>query len=396
MIMEDKLRLQKLAEVFYAVYHGKYGLQLIRQNDEWLRATTPADIIRLTDMLVKNNIPMAGLKTGINKFLNVVHKTLLGQEHPDPAPDSLLDFCVRNNAELDIRLKAIRPLIRKWNDNPSELSVCEELKVLFGELEIYNHYYQIKENVIFPLLEKKWKDYRCLQIMWSFHDDIRRNLRKINELLSVETPEINAFNRLAGDVFFQMYAIRFREEKILFPVMMETIPEEELNSLMRECHRIGFPFVQPDLPEEEKPEEVLFPGGLVDLKSGLLTPEQIILIFNHLPVDITYVDENDQVKFYSTPPDRIFIRTNAALGRDVRNCHPPESLFVVEEILDAFRKGERDSATFWVDIKEEKVLIQYFACRDGEGNYKGVVEVSQVISVMQSLTGEKRLLDWKK
>ncbi|HPT32767.1 MAG TPA: PAS domain-containing protein, partial [Prolixibacteraceae bacterium] len=85
-----------------------------------------------------------------------------------------------------------------------------------------------------------------------------------------------------------------------------------------------------------------------------------------------------------------------ALGRDVRNCHPPESLFVVEEILDAFRKGERDSATFWVDIKEEKVLIQYFACRDGEGNYKGVVEVSQVISVMQSLTGEKRLLDWKK
>jgi hypothetical protein len=394
--MEDKLRLQKLAEVFYAVYHGKYGLQLIRQNDAWLQAVIPADIIRLTDMLVKNNIPMVGLKKGINKFLNVVHKTLRDQEHPDPSPGSLLDFCIRNNAELDSRLKALRPLIRIWNDQPDDLSVCKELAERFGELEVYNRYYQIKENVIFPMLEKKWKDYRCLRIMWSFHDDIRKNLRQIHELLSGDTPEVTAFNPLAGDIFFQMYAIRFREEKILFPVMMETIPEEELNALIRESHTIGFPFVQPDLPEEEKVEELLFSGGLVDMKSGFLTPEQIILIFNHLPVDITYVDENDQVKFFSTPPDRIFIRTNAALGRDVRNCHPAESISVVEEILDAFRKGERDSATFWVDIREEKVLIQYFACRDAEGNYKGVVEVSQVISAIQSLTGEKRLLDWKR
>ncbi len=393
--MEDKLRLQKLAEVFYALYHGKYGLQLIRQNDAWLRSVTPADIIRLTDMLVKNNLPMAGLKKAISKFLNVVHKTLLEQDHPEPLPDSLLDFCNRNNKELDLRLKALRPLIRKWNDQPSDVSVCKEIAERFGELEGYGRYYQIKENVLFPLLEKKWKDYRCLKVMWSLHDDIRKNLRQILELLNGEAPEISVFNSLAGDIFFQMYAIRFREEKVLFPVIMETIPEETLNALIRESCAIGFPFVQPEINVEEGSQETPFPG-MVDLKSGLVTPEQIMLIFNHLPVDITYVDENDQVKYYSTPPDRIFIRTNAVLGRDVRNCHPPESIRVVEEILDAFRKGERDSATFWIDFQEEKVLIQYFACRDEQGSYRGVVEVTQVISAIQTLTGEKKLLDWNR
>jgi DUF438 domain-containing protein len=393
--MEERIRLQKLAEVFYAIYHGRYGLQMIRQNEAWLNETTPSDIVRLVDMLVKNNIPMAGLKTGINKFLNVVHKQLLNRENPVPPPDSLLDFCIRNNDEMDRLLKAVRPSIKGVNKNPSDPDVRSELQKNFSVLGKYGAYYQIKENVLFPLLEKHWKEHRCVRVMWSFHDDIRKNLQQINSMLEEETLDLARFNRLTGDVFFNMYAIRFREEKILFPLIMESIPEETVNALLRECARIGFPFVQPEIPEEERSLETPFPG-VVDMESGKLTPEQIMLIFNNLPVDITFVDENDQLTYYSTPPDRIFVRTNAALGRDVRNCHPPESMHIVEEILDTFRKGERDSATFWLNMKGEKVLIQYFACRDKEGNYKGVIEVSQVISGIQSLTGEKRLLDWKR
>jgi uncharacterized protein len=393
--MEERLRLQKLAEVFYAIYHGKYGLQIIRQNEAWLNETTPSDIIRLVDMLVRNNVPMAGLKTGINKFLNVVHKQLLSRENPLPAPDGLLDYCIRNNEEMNNLLKTVRPFIKLLNNDPSDPDVRAELKKYFSELEKYGVYYQIKENVLFPLLEKQWKDYRCVKVMWSFHDDIRKNLQEIISLLEEETPDLNRINRLTGDIFFNMTAIRFREEKILFPLIGETIKDGILNALLPECARIGFPFVQPEIPEEERSQEIPF-SGVVDLQSGKLTPEQIMLIFNNLPVDITYVDENDQVAYYSTPPDRIFIRTNAALGRDVRNCHPSESMHVVQEILDTFRKGERDSATFWIDVKEEKVLIQYFACRDEEGKYRGVIEVSQVISGIQSLTEEKRLLDWKR
>ena len=134
--------------------------------------------------------------------------------------------------------------------------------------------------------------------------------------------------------------------------------------------------------------------GEVDLKTGYLSAEQIMLVFNHLPVDITYVDENNKVKFYSTPEKRIFRRTNSIIGRDVKNCHPHESVHVVEQIVEAFRKGEKDKASFWIQLKGEFILIQYFAVRDELGNYKGVVEVSQEITEIRNIQGERRLLDW--
>jgi uncharacterized protein len=393
--MEDKLRLQKLAEVFYAIYHGRYGQQLIRQNQAWLDQAVPVDVIRLVDMLVQNNVPMTGLKPAVNKFLNVIQKRLLSIEIQPPSPDSFLDFCIRNNTGLDDLLKNLRPLIKQLNSHPEDQELREVLLTRFTDLEKFVSYYRIKENVLFPILERQWKDFRCLKVMWSMHDDIRKNLHRMVDLLSGETPDLAKFNRLTGDIFFSMYAIRFREERILFPVIQDTIPEEMLNILLPECAEIGFPFVNPEIPDVDEPGLLLKEAGMVDLQTGVLTPEQLELIFNHLPVDITYVDENDEVRYFSTPPDRIFVRTKAALGRDVRNCHPPESLDVVEKILQSFRSGERDSATFWIDIRGEKVLIQYFACRDAKGKYKGVVEVTQGISGIQSLTGEKRLPDWK-
>jgi len=126
-----------------------------------------------------------------------------------------------------------------------------------------------------------------------------------------------------------------------------------------------------------------------------MTPEQIAMVFNHLPVDLTYVDENDKVVFYSTPKHRIFPRTNAVIGRAVSNCHPPESVHIVERIVDAFRSGEREEASFWIQMRNDFVLIKYFAVRDAKGNYRGVLEVSQEVSDIRQLEGEQRLLDWE-
>jgi uncharacterized protein len=134
----------------------------------------------------------------------------------------------------------------------------------------------------------------------------------------------------------------------------------------------------------------------VNLGTGVISPEQIIRIFNHLPVDITFVDEHDTVVYFSAPKKRIFPRTKAIIGRKVHNCHPPESVHVVEEIVSSFRKGEKDEASFWINFKDEKILIQYFALRDENGIYKGVIEVTQEIGDIQKLEGEKRLLDWNK
>lgn len=207
--------------------------------------------------------------------------------------------------------------------------------------------------------------------------------------------DLKAFNRLSGDIFFNMYAIKFREERILFPVASDFIPENRLNEHLSESLEIGFPYINPEMVAPEILANEPITSGEVDLKTGFLSAEQIRLVFNHLPVDITYVDENDKVKFFSTPEKRIFRRTNSIIGREVKNCHPPESVHVVEQIVEAFRNGTKDKASFWIQMKGEFILIQYFAVRDELGNYKGVVEVSQEITEIRELQGEKRLLDWE-
>jgi PAS domain S-box-containing protein len=232
--------------------------------------------------------------------------------------------------------------------------------------------------------------------MWSFHDDIRRDLQNLIRELSSDLFDVKKFNRLTGNVYFNMYAIKFREEAILFPYAVETIRPEILDSLLPESIEMGFPYYNAVPPEsstvpENKEGEF---SGKVDLQTGMPDAEQIRLIFNHLPVDITFVDENNKVRYFSTPGKRIFPRSKAIIGRDVNNCHPPESVHVVEEIIEAFRSGKESQASFWIKIKEELVLIRYFAVRDEAGQYRGVIEVSQEVSDIKALEGERRLLEW--
>lgn len=388
-------RIKKLVELFQMVIRRELSPELVGQYKQVIDLAVPTDVIAVVDELVQLQIPMTELKKGINKALNLLNRPL--QEFPYQAPvsDSFLHVLIQNNKQIDQRLKAIRPLLKEINQDIANQQLRNELKDKLIDLSRIDLHYQIKENVLFPVIEKHLPDYRCLQVMWSFHDDIRRNLKEAIQLLDIADFDLKRFNRLAGDIFFNIYAIKFREERILFPVVSGLITEKELNSLIGESLEIGFPFVQPEklIPDVIAIETEI--SGEVDLKTGHLSTEQIRLIFNHLPVDITYVDENNQVKFYSTPEKRIFRRTNSIIGRDVKNCHPHESVHVVEKIVEAFRNGEKDKASFWIQMKGEFILIQYFAVRDEAGNYKGVVEVSQEITEIRNLQGENRLLDWK-
>jgi len=388
------VRIAKLVELFLAVIREEMTSGLVVEYQQVIDHAGPADVIVVVDQLVQLQIPMPELKKGINKALNLLHKSLLEFPYTPPNPKSFLDWMLKNNHELDIRLKAIRPLLKQINQDTGNQLLRNELKDKFTDLSRIDLHYQIKENVFFPVVEKQLPDYRCLQVMWSFHDDIRRNLKEVIRMLADENFDLKKFNRLAGDLFFNIYAIKFREERILFPIISDIIPEKELNALIGECLEIGFPFIQPEIYSEEKLVTETELSGEVDLKTGYLSAEQIRLIFNHLPVDITYVDENNKVKFFSTPEKRIFRRTNSIIGREVKNCHPHESVHVVEQIVEAFRKGEKDKASFWIQMKGEFILIQYFAVRDEKGNYKGVVEVSQEITEIRNIQGEKRLLDW--
>ena len=215
------------------------------------------------------------------------------------------------------------------------------------------------------------------------------------EILRLETLDLDEFNSTLGSIFFDMYAIKFREEKILFPFVIETISEVELDSMLNESLSFNWAFIKPDITMKDREEsKELIQNGLVNLETGELNPEQIQLMLNHLPVDITFVDENNKVKYFSSPENRIFPRSKAIIGREVKNCHPPESVHVVEKIVEAFRNGKKDKASFWIKMKGEYILIQYFAIRDDQNNYKGVLEVSQEISGIKNIEGEKRLLEW--
>jgi len=387
-------RVKKLVKLFEGILKGENLSQLVTENQKLIDSTIPSDIISLVDQLVLMKIPMDGLKQGINKLLNLLHKTLSEYPYYPPVKQSYLGCLIENNRILDERLQQIKPLIREINKNPENAKLRNSLKSKFLEIEKFSNYYLITENILFPLIEKYVSEFRCLSVMWSFHDDIKRNMKLIIEQLGSQEFDLKVFNRLSGDLFFNIYAIKFREERILYPLVEEVVPEKELNALLRESIEIGFPFCQPEVISENakvENQEV----NLVDLETGKLTVEQVKLLFNHLPVDITFVDENDKVVYFSSPKKRIFPRTKSIIGRDINNCHPPESVHVVEQIIEFFRTGKKDVASFWINKKGQKLLIQYFAIRDENGNYKGVVEVSQEISEIQHLQGEKRLLDWE-
>ncbi|MGE0019009.1 MAG: DUF438 domain-containing protein [Draconibacterium sp.] len=388
-----EIKANRLTDLFYLILKGENLAAIVAENQQLIKSTGPADVVLMVDLLVQAKIPMGDLKRGINKTLNLLHKTL--SEYPCTAPEkvSFLGCLIENNRKLDALLQQVKQLLRDFNKNQNEV-LKAELSQRFSEIEKVDQYYLIKENILFPLIEKHVPAFRCLSVMWSFHDDIRRNLKGIIKELESAQTDLVRFNRLTGDVFFNIYAVKFREERILFPVISNYIPEEELNALFADSSSIGFPFFQPVQLQFSKKDSV-GDQNKINLETGNLTVEQIKLLFNHLPVDITFVDENNKVCYFSSPQKRIFPRTKAVIGRNVHNCHPPESVHVVEEIVKSFRTGKKDVASFWINMKGMKLLIQYFPVRDENGIYRGVVEVSQEIGEIQNLTGEKRLLDWE-
>ncbi len=387
-------RITRLFNLFVELQKGENLAQLVAENKDVIDFCTPADVVSVVHRLVETGMPVPELKKGINKWLNLLYKPLSDFPYSPPEKSSFLGCMIENNRILDIKLQTAKPMIREFNSGLSDAELKKALLTVFSEIGKVGQYYQIKENMLFPLIEKNVPGFRCLSVMWSFHDDIRRNIKEIIDELQKKEPDLKRFNRLAGDIFFNIYAIRFREERILFPVIQNFIPENELNLLIPEAIETGFPFWQPEY--SQKPQEsITTEENKINLETGNLTVEQIKLLFNHLPVDITFVDENDKVVYFSSPKKRIFPRSKAVIGRDVHNCHPPESVHVVEQIVNAFRNGKKDVASFWINMKGQQLLIQYFPVRDETGKYRGVVEVSQEITGIRQLQGEKRLLDWE-
>lgn len=389
-------KIADLTELFEAIIYKQKAAETIHKFQSTTIANiTPDDVVIFVHQLVDSGYPMDDIKSGINKLLNVLRRPLDDFRYEKPADDSFFGVCIQNNAQAISHLNKIRPYILEINKKALTSEIKTELITLWTDVQKFTDYYQIKENILFPLVEKYVADYRCISVMWSIHDDIRKNINQLIDILNLNDTDLKHLNRLTGDIFYNIYSIIFREERLLFPVIQKYIPADEIENIWNESVESGFPYINPP-KKENVMEKNKVPSDLIELKSGQLTAEQIVLVFSHLPVDITFVDENNKVRFFSTPKERIFHRTNAVIGRDVHNCHPKESVHVVEQIVEAFRAGKKDKADFWISMRNGKrVLIQYFAVRNEQNEYKGVIEVTQEISEIQRLEGDRRILDWE-
>jgi PAS domain S-box-containing protein len=308
---------------------------------------------------------------------------------------------MEENREMDKRMKSFRANIKKvFGEKEPKAGLIkkrDEIRAELLDLLEYEKHCVKKENILFPYIEKYFPDYRCVSVMWSMHDDARESIKTLLENLDRDEPLINVFNMNIGKLYYSVLPVIFREEYILYPIAARAIKKKDWDEMLLQSREEGFSFIEPpqisDVKQGNETEAGSKKSDLIDLGTGVLSAGEIIRIFNHLPVDITFVDENDEVKYFSTPKDRIFGRSKAIIGRKVQNCHPHESVHIVNEIVDSFKSGRKDVESFWISFKDKFLLIQYFAVRDEQGSYKGVIEVSQDVSDIRKLQGEKRLLD---
>ena len=288
-------------------------------------------------------------------------------------------------------------LIKDFLEKLKNIDIFENLESfsnMFNDLcEIEKHYVR-KENQLFPFIEKYgWNT--TTQYMWTFHDQIREELKEIR--VKIETNDFDDISFSIEDLIANIEHMILLEETTLFPNAIKSLNSDEWDEISIGDKEVGYmmdvEYIHPK--DDKKRRKIDLATDAISFDEGYLTPKQINLIFKYLPIDITYVDENDKVIFYNNGEERIFPRSPGIIGREVRFCHPPKSVDNVLRILEEFKLGTKDSAEFWINFKNSFIHIRFFAIRDKDRNYKGVMEITQDVTDIKSLKGEKRILDWE-
>jgi len=306
---------------------------------------------------------------------------------------------VRTYLEENLLIRALMAELEAVNISEG----IDTFSIIFERLAKVDLHFTRKENQLFPYLEKYgWTS--PSQGMWTFHDQIRDQVKLVrkeiaggnNSTILIESQQLFRFLDQIMNV----------EEQRLLPRAMQMLSEDEWKEFKEGDKEIGWMFNKAPTPypadtyihPSQDTKKRKLPFGIEDkthYDEGYLTPEQVNSIFRILPVDITYVNEHDQVVFYNRGDDRVFPRSAGIIGREVRFCHPPKSVDQVIKILEEFKAGRQDLAEFWINFKGQFIHIQYFAVRDPDRTYRGVIEMSQDVTHVRGLEGEQRLLDWE-
>jgi len=386
-------RVDRLIEYVKGIHKGLDGRQLYLKYREDIEKVKPQEAFEIFYSLLLEGTEAKEILEFLDKVINVFYKSLSSYKWEAPKEYKFLSELILENKALQKRTDKIKGLLLGGH---SSNQIKDTLLTMVKELQEINHHYLKKENILFPYLEKTMEKYKGLSIMWALHDEVKEKIKKTIDLLTKENIEEVELNQSMGNLFFAILGVLKKEELILFPSAVETLSPDDWQDMYQQ----GLEYQLSFLGERKEKEETVkkdsfdtleYSHNIFKTETGSLTFQQMLMIFNALPVDLTFVDEHNKVRFFTRPKERIFPRSPAIIGRDVKNCHPPASVHIVEEIITSFRNNEKDSTMFWIQAKDSMILIQYFALRDGKGNYRGTLEVSQDITEIRKLKGEKRI-----
>jgi len=403
LINNSELRQKVLKELIRELHDGKSVDEVKARFANLIQGISVAEISAMEQGLINEGLPVGEVQRLCDVHASVfkgsiaeIHRELRPEETPGHPVHT---FQLENKEIAKLLEERVIPHLAAFTveDTPANsASLKGDLELLGG----IDKHYSRKENLLFPYLEK-YGITAPPKVMWGVDDEIRAEIKKaILQLTDTSSNRQDVAEQIQG-LTAKVTEMIFKEENILFPMVLETLTQEEWLEIARESGEFGFfliknpPEWQPEVTGDSKKTKEL-PGlqenSYFQFATGLLTLEQVESIFNHLPVDITFVDREGIVKYFSQSPERIFPRPTTVIGRQVKNCHPPASVHIVEKILADFQEGRKDHEDFWIKMGNKYVYIRYFAVRSEKGDFLGTLEVTQNIKPIQELTGEKRLL----
>jgi DUF438 domain-containing protein len=397
----DPARLEALHAIVKDLHAGKSVEEVKPRFEELIADVEATEIAVMEQKLIEGGVPDSEVKRLCDVHVQVFAGALEGHEAVGAPAGHPMDTFQRENQAL-LQVTASLRKVAEAIGEPPDGAAWGRLKGALGDTverlaEIDKHYLR-KENQLFPFLEDHSVEGPS-KVMWAIHDDIRALIKQARQTIAGDDAGLAvstclALAKMADDMVT-------KEEQVLHPMAMDMLSDAEWARIRTGEGDIGYAFIDgvPEWPAAAAAGTAgaaagaAAPAGLLDLNTGGLTLDELNLVLGVLPIDFQYVDEHDRVRFYSEG-HRIFPRSPGVIGRKVQNCHPPASVHKVQQIIDAFRAGEKDAAEFWVEVQGRFLHIRYFALRDASGAYRGVVETVQDVTGIRALEGQRRLLDW--
>ncbi|MCR3922557.1 MAG: DUF438 domain-containing protein, partial [Firmicutes bacterium] len=403
-LINNREHRQKMLKEMIMELHAGQSVENVKERfKELLEHVGATEISEMEQKLIAEGMPAEEIQRLCDVHTAVFKDSLEKQEAPGiDAGHPIHTFGEENQALTDV-ITAIEQIVNEITNTTTEKNVVSQLKTWQKKhqalLTIEKHFSR-KENILFPYLEKNGIT-GPPTVMWGLHDEIRRNLKKISTLLVETEPQTTETltRQIADLVLPTLHTIEelfYKEDNILFPMCLETLSPDEWQEVYDQSDEIGYALVTPvkgwkASMNASLPEATTDNKDFIKLDTGVLTLEQLNCLIKTLPFDITFVDKDDIVRYFSASKERIFARTPAIIGRKVQFCHPPDSVHVVTTIVDDFKNNRRQSADFWIQMQGMFVYIRYFPVRNESGDFLGVLEVTQNIKDIQKIQGEKRI-----